>query len=379
MEKKKERRSNYELMRNISMLLIVTWHVISHTHLLTESTGLLGILVKFLVCITYVHVTSFVIATGYFQSQSKFKLSKVLSLIGAVWFYRVVISLVFQFTGLIELTKLDFYHLLYPLWDFDEYWFINIYIILYLMSPILNKVIHNVNKKQFQKVIAILFVLFSVVPTLTNQQVINDTQGFSITFFILIYFIGAYFRKYPISECFLMKGFTPKMQQAIYFVSFFALAFLNLLLWNFSTILTQFGSIPNEIGTLLTKQVGSYDNPILIFQSLAYFFFFGTLTLKNKQINRISPLVFGVYLIHENMYIRSILYDKLGITQFFLKSGYEVLLWVILLGLGILIVCLIIEKLRKTMFDFIGNLKWTTKLRDKFKNWVRALGLQISW
>mgnify|MGYP003303165684 CR=1 FL=1 len=41
--------------------------------------------------IIVIHVNSFVMCTGYFQSKSKFKMSSVLKNINSCWFYNVIL------------------------------------------------------------------------------------------------------------------------------------------------------------------------------------------------------------------------------------------------------------------------------------------------
>ena len=55
---KKTRESNFELMRIISMFMIVLWHVIIHGRLLGSSTGLTNLIYNLLLCVFIVHVNS---------------------------------------------------------------------------------------------------------------------------------------------------------------------------------------------------------------------------------------------------------------------------------------------------------------------------------
>ena len=66
---KKERSSNFELMRIISMFFIVVYHFLLTTggQLITHTTGLINIFFVFLSLIIIVHVNSFIIVSGYFQ------------------------------------------------------------------------------------------------------------------------------------------------------------------------------------------------------------------------------------------------------------------------------------------------------------------------
>ena len=89
------RNSNHELMRILSMFFIVLWHVIIAGGLATTSnpnTRMLYTLIQFIII---VHVNSYVLVSGYYQSKSTFKQSKLWKIINSAWFYRVVIMISF--------------------------------------------------------------------------------------------------------------------------------------------------------------------------------------------------------------------------------------------------------------------------------------------
>ena len=144
----KVRKSNFELLRIISMLFIIVWHIIIHGHMIENCQNeTLKILLTILEYIIVVHVNSFVIVTGYFQSQNKFKSKKLLTLIFQVIFYSIIVYLVALKIGIIN----DFNYLTFfdkfNLNALGEYWFMKTYIILYIFSDYINKFIESLNKK----------------------------------------------------------------------------------------------------------------------------------------------------------------------------------------------------------------------------------------
>lgn len=68
------RQSNFELLRIVSMIFIILYHIIIHGHVIENSTNAgLNVILNLLIFISLVHVNSYVIVTGYFQSTSEFK------------------------------------------------------------------------------------------------------------------------------------------------------------------------------------------------------------------------------------------------------------------------------------------------------------------
>ena len=71
MDTKKERLSNFELMRIISMFLIVMWHTTLHSETYTSAHGFLRFMLDIIMCLCVVHVNSLVMVTGYFQCNKR--------------------------------------------------------------------------------------------------------------------------------------------------------------------------------------------------------------------------------------------------------------------------------------------------------------------
>lgn len=188
------RQSNFELMRIMSMFMIVLWHMLCQGGVLDSTTGLINTLLIFLKVSLVVHVNSFIIVTGYFQCKNKFKIYKFISLVNLTWFYKIIILLAVLLCG-VSISNIEILKNISPI-NYQDYWFLANYVLLYLISPILNKVINNSNKNDFRKILLVLFLIISVLPSLTAQVAFDNNNGYSLSNFILLYFIGAYLRLY---------------------------------------------------------------------------------------------------------------------------------------------------------------------------------------
>ena len=161
------RQSNFELMRIISMFFIVLWHVILNGNLLSNTVDVTNFTFYLIMFIIVFHVNSFLLLTGYFQVDSKFKLSKLISLLFQLVFYNLIINITLYKFGLVEYTNVEFIKSIL-FYNTSSYWFISCYIILYCLSPFLNKLIHSLDKLEFKKNIIVLLLFFSVLPIVTN-------------------------------------------------------------------------------------------------------------------------------------------------------------------------------------------------------------------
>ena len=115
-----------------------------------------------------------------------------------------------------------------------------------------------------------------------------------------------------------------------------------------------------------------YSNPIVMLQSVTYFAFFGTLNLKSKFINYISQLTLGVYLIHDNDYVRANIYKFLKVEKPIIDS-YSIIVHVIVVSILIFVVCLIIEAIRQLLFKLIGKIKLSKKIKESYYNYINEI------
>lgn len=374
----KLRESQFELMRIISMLFIVLYHILVHGKILEHATGSMSLFLAFVESLILVHVNSFVLVSGYFQCKGKLKLGKAIKINNMTWFYKVVMMLVLVATSLIAkpdlLTRI---HTYLPI-DYGTYWFINSYLILYLISPILNKIINSSSKKNLQKVILTLFIIISVLSTVTRDVFYNTLTGRSLCTFILLYFIGAYIRNYPISDSYFMKPFSNNAKRLIYFSTYLFAAIMSTFCWLGYTYLHPLGAFANEVGSILSFNHVSYASPIVIIQSIGYFLYFSTLNFKNKFINKVSSSTLAVYLISENIFLREMIYDKIGLTKI-TNITISLILEILIATIVIFIICTLIEILREKIFRLIYNSKIAKKNRIFYQNYFKKLGLNIEW
>lgn len=380
-----KRKSGLELMRIISMFFIVVYHIIHHSGLIDQAVGGSSFLLVFLEAFFIVHVNSFILLTGYFQSEKDAKLSKVIQILNANWFYKLlcfggIIILVkyFSLPNSIELTFNQKIISILPL-DRGENWYVNCYLLLYIISPFLNILINKMTQKKFKKLIFVLFIVFALIGTLLIGNIIpNYENGRCMLTFIYLYFIGAYLRKYPIEESRLFSKYTDKMKKYIFLMIYVVLNFIIMAFKMTSLSMFTFGGIFFEISKILKVVAVSFLSPFVIVSSIAYFLFFKNMKFSSRIINYIAGTTFGIYLLHENIYIRANLYDWLNLMNYNNHYFKEVFV-VIVLGLIMFVICMIIEIIRKAIFKFFYNRKISLKIRNKIKDFIKSLGLDINY
>ncbi len=371
----KNRDSNFELLRIIAMFAITVIHVIIHGCVIENVSGMTQTVLVFLECIVYLFVNTFILIAGYYQCTNTFKLKNLFRINNAMWFYSVVILGIIYIFNLWPLSKGELIEAALPI-QYEGAWFAKLYLILYCVSPVLNIIIEKVNQKEHTKLIIVGLLLFSFLPTLTYQVTYNNAFGFSLINFILLYFIGAYFRKYSIDKSRIMEVYSKNKQKFIIFAILVISIVFNFLLNRFGNTFGNSG-LQGELRKILSMETFSYDNPLVILGSTCIFLLFWYKDFSSKLCNKIAGLTFGIYLIHDNYTLNNFLYKWFGFATetnvgYSNGSGYMLIIKIFLTAMIVFVGCAIIEYIRQLIFKFIYNRKFSTAIREKFYLFIKS-------
>jgi surface polysaccharide O-acyltransferase-like enzyme len=316
------------------MLFIVLSHACGHGGLDKASAPLT--LNKFFLqwgSLGSMSVNIFVLISGYFMCEKEFKLVSVSRLLAQTWFYSIALFLVCRFGFGYSYSMSQLVTVFLPT-IFCEYWFLSAYIILLLLSPFLNQLLAALSRKQHLQLITTTLFLWVVIRTFTTSEM----MGGATPHFVTIYIIGAYFRKCP------QNWFSVKRHRIMVTAGSFALLFL-------SSVAVSLVAI--KVPALAEKVNFFYSRNSLLAVSCAVGLLNIFLYCKpfySKQINTIAGCTFGVYLIHENPVVRTLLWKKLLYVAPYIDS--LTLIPRILLNVVIVFcVCILIEFLRQKTID----------------------------
>lgn len=242
-----------------------------------------------------VAVNVFVLISGYYCCEKAFNYKKLVNLWLTVEVFSVGLYLLLVFiSNDITFSWKTLIRMALPVFT-NQYWFFSCYLILMIVSPILNDFIAKLSELQFRKYLIILIVIFSVVPTINIFGFdFGVNSGYSIIWFVLLYFIASYFRKYP-------KAFK---WGRLYLISVVLLIFT-------SVVCTLWPRI-KVVSNLLFQ----YNSVIVLLASVGLFCFAVQSNYSwNKRfenhIKKIVSVSFGVYLLHEHGAFRGILWHRL--------------------------------------------------------------------
>lgn len=371
---KKRKFVNFEFMRIISMLMIIVWHIIVHGGFDGIIDGY-GKVFDVILSIIIVHVNSFILLMGYFQYKNKFKFNKVLGLLGVSWFYRIFIILLFIFVFKETLTAGFLFLSLVPIDMNDNYWFINVYVLVYALSPFFNILIKKMSQKQHFCLLTIFFFCFSFLPLVSGDSIFNN-DGYAPIQMIFMYFVGAYLGKYDFLNKGMFSKFSKNKKILVCVIFFFVCVILNLGLIKIGTIMQSVdGSILQILGNFIVAVRLNYGNPFVIFQTISYFMIFKNLTFKEGKLSnlilKISPHCLGVYLITENLLIKKYMYKFLNLNATNFTYNINFFMWMFVMTICIFAVCILCEMARSFIFKNIKKISLFSKLKFKFNKFTK--------
>lgn len=290
------RKSNIELLRIIAMFMVMILHVIlgldtptcKEIHIKPLSVFTQLFFELFSIC----SVNTFVLISGWFGLRPSIK--KLSSFIFQCIFFTWGIFAIMTFSGesSISLKSLD-------TTLFVRSWFVQAYLILYLISPALNLLIENTNKHTYQYLLLGLLLMEFFYDFCATDRIFGG--GYSGMHFIILYLLAQYVRKY---------GIWPIIEKYTFF--WFSLVVITLTCFRFWLISQGYPEI---------HRLGQYTSPFIIFTSLCLLIGFYKLNFTSKFINQIASSSFTVYLIHTNSLILIPIYIKFANILYEQYSG----------------------------------------------------------
>lgn len=338
----KQRNANMDLLRIVSMLLIIFLHSIDHSGVLEAAVP--GTWMYYYVYFGYylaqVCVNCFVLLTGYFMIESKFRPSKLISLWMEVVFYSLIIRIMFFITGQKTFSIVSLISCFVPVMT-GRYWFITIYFGLYLLSPFLNIAIKAMTKRQFTALNVVLFLLFSVWNSLHPSIAgMNSGGGWGLAWFVVLYCAAAWFRFYRANDNKCKRGGI---------LVFTAIPVCMTLLLGIANTLNI------GIAQTIIHHWYSYNAVPAYLMSLGLMDFFIHINVKNslisKAITKIAPLTLGVYLIHAHADLSPWMWETLNMPQFMEHWNFPLVQIGVMVG--VFMVCIGLDWIRKSLFRII--------------------------
>lgn len=297
----KKRIVSIELLRIISMMMVVMLHYLSKGEFLQSLLDPFGInsyIAWFLESFCIVAVNVYMLISGYFLVESSFKLGRLAELVCQVLFYSILIPAVMFAIGVLPLSDMGIYRLaqyVLPI-HMEQYWFATAYVLMYLFAPVLAIGAKGMEKKQLQITIVLMLLFLSVTKSIIPVQLTQDSFGYDALWFMCVFLVAAYIRLYGI----------PFFNSVKRGVLCYALGGLLIFCW---TMIIRIICLKTGMLESFVQNAYHYNHILNLFSAVALFYGFINWNISGEGklarfICKVAPYTFGVYLLHEHVEIR---------------------------------------------------------------------------
>ena len=293
------RNYGIDLLKIVAMLMIVAGHVLlagGPNDAVAEPT-LRGSAIYYTVfgfrLFTCCAVNCFVLATGYLYYGKRIRLSRAVELWFQIVFLSVLVLSVAMLCGY-RPSRVQYFKTFMPLTSYS-YWFMTQYFLLLLLIPMLNKLLESMSIKFAIYTTFTLVFVFAVIPTATTSSVVPVNGGYCVTWFAVVYLIGASFRKWKVAD--KINGLRAAVLFLAGYVGSLGVAVYGGILGRFIPCVSGGGWLAYQ-----------YNSPFMLLEAVSLFLLFENIHIKSrllqKVVSTVSSLVLGVYILHSNPVFR---------------------------------------------------------------------------
>ncbi len=334
------RDSNMELLRIITMLLVMVVHADFRalsipTFEEAQADGFSVFLRLFTESASIVCVNVFVLLSGWYGI--KFKLPRLLEFLFQILFFSVLcFVLFFLLNPDRHITLKDFSRLfLAGQWD---YWFVKAYLGLYIFAPVLNAFVEKVTQRQLKSLLVLFFLFQSIYAWLFPTGAPYFQTGYSALSFMGLYMLARYIRLYP----FALSRLSGVWDMVIY--------------WGIVLLMSIASFLLLERAYPGLTWIFSYTSPLVIVSAVFFMLFFTKIKFKNKFVNWVASSCFAVYLLHSNSFLAQPYYDHIILDWFNRLTLFPFLFRVIPFILAVFVMAILIDKVRMAIWALAMNI-----------------------
>ena len=342
----KNRQSNIELLRIISIFLILVTHADfwalgepSSAELINNSLSSFSRI--FFESLSIICINIFVLISGWFSIRATFK--GVAKLLFQVYFVLLLIYLVYILFGW---DTINFRSLSKCFIVGHEFWFIKAYLGLFILSPVLNAFVNTVSEKVLRYVLIAFFTFQTIYGWVTPGAWFLH-YGYSITSFAGLYLLARYVKLYMIERPLEVKwgGKINNNRRVVYFLVFCGLTLFNAIIYIIGYYLPY-------IGLHLRTMAFAISSPLVILQSLSLLLFFSKLEIKHSPIiNFVAASSFSVFILQSSQ--DATLYSHIINHIYSNFEGLICLAFIFSVIVAYFVVGVFIDQIRKLFWSWI--------------------------
>ncbi len=345
----KRRYLGVDALRLLAMFFVVLLHVLGQGGVLA-ATGLLGLKWGYawlLECLAYGAVDIYALVSGfvgYRQDGRPVKYARFIELWLQVLFYSALFAGIFAVAMPQVIDKWGIIHALMPVTG-AGYWYFTAYAGVFLVSPLLNRLVRQAGERTLAKASILFLGLFgawSAVAFRLDPFVMKG--GYSFVWLAMLWVVGACLRKYGVHE---------RVSSRAALVLVLA---CTLVTWLWKVGTTAYTTSAFGEASWWCDIPVSYLSPTVSLAAVGLVFLGARWEVGGprlaKAIEFLAPASFGVYLIQTNPYV--FVYVMTDAFAFLAGlPGWAFLLAVPAAAFAVFAACLIIDRVRLSLFGLM--------------------------
>lgn len=242
-----------------------------------------------MLAITYCSVNLFGLLSGYLKIDRPHHCASIIKIIFQTAFWCFLITAVCLAIDSNRFNGSDLVKNAFPFLS-DRLWYISCYIFVFLCSPFLNILASKLTQTEYKKLLIVLTILMSVIPTFTFKDffhIVNN--GYSAGWLMFMYLLGGYYKLY---------GFNKIRRQTRACI---CISICVVLMVTSKYVLQLLFSL---IGVNIERasQFYHYCSPLTMIISVCFLYVFVSVQIKSRIITKIvlwmSSVSLGIYIIH---------------------------------------------------------------------------------
>lgn len=332
-----ERVYSIDIVKILAMFLVLFLHLIGVGGVLdgaVDNTLLFGTL-SMLEGVAFVSVNLFALATGFISVNKNIRYSRLFRL----WLQAIFICFFCMGIVLIAGGEITGRNVIYSVFvlTLKNYWYLNEYIAMMLISPVLNLAVRKTDGKSMGFMVIAFAVIVSFVPFVFARETL--ARGYSFLWLSYLYIIGGYINKYG-----LHKKLSKLFVAPIYAVTTLMQGVLIFASKKYDLIF---------FGDKDYSHIHSwYNNAFVLISSVTLFILLLGINIKSDKLKKflsvVSAASFSVYLVHGSPAVWKYIRRKLGfIGQMNTLSS---VLSIIGIAVGIYVASILIGLLQDKIF-----------------------------
>lgn len=331
-----------ELLRIISMFLIVIYHVFAYVLIKYESEYPI---ISSFNTLVHIGVIIFFLISGYYGI--KVSVAGIFKIYTWMVFFNVLLYICSYLFGHVQVSRSGILKLFLPFTHSAPWlWFMKTYILLYLFSPLLNMARNKMEPNILMGGGKILIIIGLITFWFGWINMNSDfSDGRNIINASFLYLLGSRFAICPPFK-------DRKNSKQIFLITYIVSCVLVGVALYFA----------KGKALVVVRQIcHPYCSPVLIVMASTLFLFFTKVNIQSKAINWFAASILAVYLVHENKFFMTSWYGFFDWYPFIERTFVNSPWWefvVILIGgvLGIMIAAILVDKLRIIVLKPIYNL-----------------------